>query len=238
MLNDRLKRTIALLGKENVAKIAQTSVMIIGCGAVGGYALEMIARLGFNKIAVVDFDTFEESNVNRQILALTSTLGCKKSETARARVLEINPKAEVSVFDRQVKPNNMDFIFEAKPDFVIDAIDDLEAKAELIAFLKAHNIRFISAMGAALKRDVSLLRTANLGATEGCAMAKKLRGILKAKGLDLKTIPCVYSPEAVKICKDENGANVLGSLPMVPAAMGIKLASWVLEETLKPQAVC
>ena len=103
MLSNRLMRTMALIGKDNVEKISNTSVMIIGCGAVGGYALEMIARLGFGKIFVVDFDEFEESNINRQILALNTTLGRKKVDVARQRVLDINCDAKVVAIDKKVK---------------------------------------------------------------------------------------------------------------------------------------
>ena len=94
-LEERLQRTIALLGKEKAERVFGASVMVIGCGAVGGYALEMVARLGFGKIRVVDFDRFEASSINRQILATISTIGCKKCEAACERVREINPDAEI-----------------------------------------------------------------------------------------------------------------------------------------------
>lgn len=229
MLNERLQRTIALLGEEKAEKIRTASVMVIGCGAVGGYALEMIARLGFGKIYVVDFDTFEESNVNRQILALSETIGRKKCEVAKERILSINPVAEVVAFDMKIAADNLAFILREKPDFVIDAIDDVQAKAALIKFLADNNIKAVSAMGAALKTKPELLRAGTLDKTTGCHLAKKLRDMLRHQGCDLKKIRCVYSPEAVKICKDEAGNNILGSLPMVPAAMGTMLASEVFK---------
>lgn len=230
MLNERLQRTIALLGKDKADKIRHTSVMIIGCGAVGGYALEMIARLGFGKIWAVDFDVFEESNINRQILALTETIGRKKCEVAKERALAINPAADITAVDMKITPANLDFILKEKPDFVIDAIDDVTAKAALIKFLADNDIPAVSAMGAALKTKPELLRTATLNKTEGCHLAKKLRDILRRENCDLKKVHCVYSAETVKICKDENGNNILGSLPMVPAAMGIQLAAEVLQQ--------
>lgn len=228
MLNERLQRTTALLGKEKAAKVCQASVMVIGCGAVGGYALEMIARLGFGKIWTVDFDTFEESNINRQILALTETIGRKKCEVARERVLSINPEAEVAATDMRIAPDTLGFILNAKPDFVIDAIDDVPAKAALIKFLAENNIKAVSAMGAALKTKPELLRAATLDKTEGCPLAKKLREILRREKCNLQKVRCVYSAEPVKICKDADGNNILGSLPMVPAAMGAMLAAEVL----------
>jgi tRNA A37 threonylcarbamoyladenosine dehydratase len=233
MLEERLTRTIALLGKEKAEKVFQTSVMIIGNGAVGGYALEMIARLGFGKIFVVDFDCFEQSNLNRQILATMSTLGQKKCTVARERALSINPDAEVIAFDQKISLDNLDFILEAKPDFVIDAIDDMRAKTALIAFLQRHEIKSISAMGAARKTKPEMLVTTTLNKTEGCPMAKKLRDILRHQGVDIKRVACVFSKEVVPIAKDAAGNNVLGSLPMVPAVMGTLLATYVLEQTIQ-----
>lgn len=233
MLNERLRRTAALLGEEQAAKVCKASVMIIGCGAVGGYALEMIARLGFGKIRVVDFDVFEESNVNRQILAVSETIGRKKCDVAKERVLSINPEADAAAIDLKITADNLGFILREKPDFVIDAIDDVLAKAALIKFLTENNIKAVSAMGAALKTKPELLRTATLDKTAGCPLAKKLRDILRHQGCDLKKVHCVYSTEPVKICKDAEGNNVLGSLPMVPAAMGTMLAAEVLARCLE-----
>ncbi len=230
--DERLARTIALLGKEQSQRIFKTSVMIIGCGAVGGYALEMIARLGFGKIFVVDFDTFEASNLNRQILATVSSMAKKKCVVAKERCLSINPDASVIDYDLKITPDNLDFILSERPDFVIDAIDDVPAKTALLAFLAEHNIKVFSAMGAALKTKSELLKASTLDKTQGCHLAKKLREALRTKGIDLRKINCVYSSEPVKICKDEQGHNILGSLPMVPAVMGTMLASLVLESSL------
>lgn len=227
-LEERLQRTIALLGKEKAERVFGASVMVIGCGAVGGYALEMVARLGFGKIRAVDFDRFEASNINRQILATISTIGCKKCEAACERVREINPDAEVRGLDIRITADNLDFIRNENPDVVIDAIDDVQAKCSLAAFLARNGICFVSAMGAALKTKPEMLRAATLNKTEGCALAKKMRDNLRREGVDLRKVRCVYSPEAVKICKDAAGNNVLGSLPMVPAAMGAMLAAEAL----------
>lgn len=232
MLNERLQRTVSLLGEEKAKKINNASVMVIGCGAVGGYALEMIARLGFGKIWVVDFDVFEESNINRQILAISQTLGRKKCEVAKERVLSINPSAEVVALDMKIVADNLAFILTEKPDFVIDAIDDVKAKAALIKFLTDNEIKAVSAMGAALKTKPELLRIATLDKTEGCHLARKLREMLRQEHCELKKVRCVYSSEAVKICKDEAGNNILGSLPIVPAVMGTMLASEILTQCL------
>lgn len=233
MLKERFGRTIALLGKDKAEAVSRASVMVIGCGAVGGYALEMVARLGFGKIWAVDFDVFEESNINRQILAVTETLGRKKCDAAKERGLAINPEAEVTAVDLRITKDNLGFILQAKPDFVIDAIDEMNAKAALINFLLKNEVWFVSAMGAALKTRPELLVPARLDKTSGCPMAKKLREMLRCDGVDLKKVRCVFSPEAVCPTKDENGRNILGSLPMVPAGMGGMLAAEVLKECLQ-----
>lgn len=232
MLESRLNRTIALIGKDKMDKVSSSSVMVIGCGAVGGYALEMIARLGFGKIMVVDFDVFEESNINRQILALSSTLNMKKVDVAKKRVWDINAEAEVIALDKKITKDNLDFILEYKPDYVIDAIDDVVAKCELLEFLVNNNIEFVSAMGAGLKTKPEMLKAAKLDKTQGCNLAKKIRDILRVKRVDLKQVECVYSDESVKICKDENGNNILGSLPIVPAVMGVMLANLILKKCI------
>ena len=128
----------------------------------------------------------------------------------------------------RITADNLDFIRNEEPDVVIDAIDDVRAKCALAAFLTRNGIRFVSAMGAALKTKPEILRAATLDKTEGCALAKKMGDNLRREGVDLRKVRCVYSPEAVKICKDAAGNNVLGSLPMVPAAMGVMLAAEAL----------
>ncbi len=233
MMEELFARTISLLGKDNASKLANAKVMVIGCGAVGGYALECIARLGVGNIVVVDFDCFENSNVNRQILALKDTIGKKKCDVARDRVLAINPMANVKSFDLRIDSEHLDFISDEKPDFVVDAIDDVVAKCDLIEYLVSHDVKFVSAMGAALKFKPELLKVATLDKTSSCRLAKKLRDILSKRRVDLKKVKCVYSSEAVKVCKDEFGNNVLGSLVMVPMAMGANLAYVVFNGLLE-----
>ena len=232
MMEELFARTISFLGKDKASKLVDTKVMVIGCGAVGGYALECIARLGVGNIVVVDFDCFENSNINRQILALDTTIGKKKCNVAKERVLAINPNANVKAFDLKIDNAHLDFISQEKPDYVIDAIDDVVAKCDLIEYLVKHNVKFVSAMGAALKFKPELLKISTLDKTSSCRLAKKLRDILSKRNVDLKKVNCVYSSEAVKVCKDEFGNNVLGSLVMVPMAMGANLAYFVFDDLM------
>ena len=133
MSNPRLMRTELLLGSKGMSALQNSSVMIIGLGAVGGYALEAIARSGVGTLILVDFDSFDETNVNRQILALSSTIGQKKTSVAASRVKEINPDCKVIIKDMYVDENNLPELMSLKPDFVVDAIDSLASKASLIA---------------------------------------------------------------------------------------------------------
>ncbi len=224
MLDAQHQRTISLIGHQNHQILTSSSVMIIGLGAVGGYALENMARIGVKNLIVVDFDTFEPSNLNRQILATHQTINRPKTEIAKERILEINPDASVTVISQRLTSDNLDFITSLKPDFVIDAIDDTTAKTALIKFLLSNNIPFISALGAALKYNPELLHTTTLDKTSSCPLAKKLRSHLKSSNFPLSKINVVYSTEPAKICKDADNQNILGSLPFVPMAMGAHLA--------------
>ena len=242
-LRDRLQRTIALLGEEKAAKVFNASVMVIGCGAVGGYALEMIARLGFGKIWAVDFDVFEASNINRQILATTETIGRQKCEVACERVAAINPDAAGVALNMRIEPGQLDFIDEAKPDFVIDAIDDVPAKTALAAFLVRKDIRFVSAMGAALKTNPADIILSTLNKTQNCALARKVRHQLKAQGVNLAEVPCVYSKEQPKLPQtailspqeDDKTRNIMGSLPTITAIFGLTLANEVILKLSKAE---
>ena len=142
MKNNRFVRTSALLGNEAMEKIKSSSVMIVGLGAVGGYALEAIARSGVGNLVLVDFDEFDETNINRQILALSSTIGKKKTRIALERVKEINPDCNVIIKDMFVDENNVDELLSSNPDFVIDAIDSIKPKCMLIKALIDKNIDF------------------------------------------------------------------------------------------------
>ena len=229
MENKSFGRTKALLGEEKFARLQNAKVMIVGLGAVGGYALEALARAGVGHLLLVDFDRVEESNINRQILALTSTVGRKKSEVAAARVRDINPACEVTVRDMFVNADNL-------PDLVIDAIDSLNPKCGLIEALQQRGIPFISSMGAALKTDPSKIRLQTLDQTRNCPLARFVRKRLKRRGCRLDKIVCVSSDEAVSVPesalfmedKPSDGGrrrHTMGSLPTVTAVFGLTIAN-------------
>ena len=211
--------------------------MIIGLGAVGGYALEGIARAGVGRLILVDFDTFDETNINRQILALSSTVGRKKVEVARERVLEINPDCQVETRDMFVDGGNLPELLAEPVDFVVDAIDSLSAKCALLEELTRRNISFMSSQGAALRTDTACIKTGTLDTTRNCGLARQLRQRLRRRGVDVSRIKCVYSDEPPDpnrqnaILKNEspNGRDTLGSLPTITAIFGLIIANEVIK---------
>lgn len=238
--DERFMRTKLLLGEDGLKRLQQATVMIIGLGAVGGYALEAIARAGVGHLILVDFDIFDASNINRQILALSSSIGRKKTEVAKERVLEINPQCEVEIRNVFVNSDTIPALLNEKVDFVIDAIDALNPKCCLIEALCQSGIPFATSMGAALKSDPSLIRLCSLNQTKNCGLAKFIRKRLKRRGVDLAQVTCVASEEQVDLGEggllvneeSENGTrarNTLGSLPTITAIFGLTIANYVIK---------
>lgn len=239
MTNPRLMRTEALLGSQAIQNLQNSTVMLVGVGAVGGYALEALVRAGVGKFILVDFDRFDETNINRQILALTSTLGQKKIEVAKNRILEINPNCNVLLEDVFVSPSNINILLKYNPDYVVDAIDSIKSKCELMATLQKSGIPFISSMGAALKTDISHIKLATLSETRNCPMAKVVRQNLKKQGADITNIMCVFSdeqtvlPDTAIVKTPDNTKNILGSLPTITAMFGLMMAHKVILDLAK-----
>lgn len=238
MVDDRFQRTALLLGEDGIEHLRKATVMVIGVGAVGGYALEALARSGIGHLILVDFDVFDVTNINRQILALTSTVGRKKVEVAAERVKDINPSCRVDVMDMFVNAETIPQLLSLKPDFVVDAIDTLDCKCRLIEALNTSKMPFISSMGAALKTDPSHIHCGKLSETKNCGLSRQLRQRLKKKGVNLAEIMCVYSDEqvslpenAVIVNESQNGVrkkSTLGSLPTITAIFGLTIANYVI----------
>ncbi len=240
MSENRFLRTEMLLGRTGMKRLKNASVMIVGLGAVGGYALEAVARAGVGRLILVDFDVFEESNVNRQILALDSTVGRKKTEVAKERVLDINPGCNVETVDMFVNAETLPALLERKADYVIDAIDALNPKCCLMEELYNRGIPFVSSMGAALKSDASCIRCAPLSGSKNCGLAKFIRKRLRKRGVDISSIMSVFSDEQVNLpetavqmfeteAKEGRSRNTMGSLPTITAIFGLTLANYVIK---------
>ncbi len=238
MENKRFVRTEALIGAKGMNNIKNSTVMIIGLGAVGGYALEAMARVGVGHLVLVDFDSFDETNINRQILATMASVGRKKTDVALERVKQINPDCIVDIVDCFVDEDNIENLLSYKPDYIIDAIDSIKQKCKLIRAMVEGNINFISSMGAALRIDASAIKITTLNQTQNCSMARTIRQNLKKQGTDLKKVKCVFSDEqsnllSTAIQPNENGGKqILGSLPTITAIFGFMMANYVMQQLI------
>lgn len=239
MENKRFMRTQALIGEEGFSNLQSATVMVVGLGAVGGYALEALARAGIGKLILVDFDVVDLTNINRQILALSSTVGQKKSELAASRVRDINPDCQVVVKDIFINQENIDSLFDDKIDFVVDAIDSLNPKCCLMEALYNRQIDFISSMGAALKTNPACIMLQKLKKTKNCHLSRFIRKRLTRRGVDIGKIWCVASDELVELpdtalfIEGENTRHSMGSLPTITAIFGLTIANAVIMSIAK-----
>jgi tRNA A37 threonylcarbamoyladenosine dehydratase len=223
MSDSRFTRTELLLGKESMDKIASSHVAIFGVGGVGGYVTEALARSGIGKLTIVDKDAVDITNINRQIIALTSTVGRPKVEVMKERIHDINPSAEVFAYQVFYLPDTADQFDFGKFDFVVDAVDTVTAKLLIIEQAKKCNVPVISSMGAGNKTDPTRFRIADIYNTQVCPLAKVMRHECRKRGIeDLKV---VYSDEMPVI--NEN-CDTVGSSAFVPSAAGLAIASEVI----------
>ena len=241
---ERFSRTRCLLGTVKFEALNRSMVTIVGLGAVGGYAAEGLARAGVGRLRLVDFDTIQKSNINRQILALEDKLGRLKVKVAKERINRINPQCQVEALPLFAAEETLDEIFSPKPDILIDAIDSLNPKVQLLVGAHRQNIRTYSSMGAALRTDPSKIKTDDIMRSNHCPLAKTVRNRLRRQGVE-GGIQCVYSTEKVtfdyqgpeeteqpaSIYEDRGRKrNVLGSLPTITGIFGLILANAVILE--------
>ena len=231
------ERTSLLIGEAGVERLRNSSVLLVGCGAVGGYALEGLVRAGVGKIRVVDHDVFSESNMNRQILATTNTVGVPKVEAACERAKSINPEIQIEPLDILVNPETVSEILDGDFDILVDAIDTLGNKIALLSAVSDKGIVTFSSMGAALHIDTQSVKIAPLMKTNTCPLAASLRKALRDK--DTSKITAVYSVELPVVKpseRDVHGKSILGSLPTVPAVFGMTLANEAIKYILSRES--
>jgi len=244
---ERFSRTQQLLGEENFQLLQSRIVTIVGLGAVGGYVVEGLARAGVRHLRIVDFDTVQMTNVNRQLIALESTLGQAKVTATKERILAINPECKVEALQLFAADETLEQILFPRPDLLIDAIDSVNPKTQLLQRAYIEKIPTISSMGAALRTDPTLIRSADLFDTRSCPLAKHLRKRLRKRGVGTG-ITCVYSTEKINFdYKDQNRKvsaeaaigetpfsergrkrNVLGSLPTITGIFGLTIANMAI----------
>lgn len=193
-MDARFERSALLFGKDAIERLHQKSVAVFGVGGVGGYVVEALARCGVGKITLFDKDAVDITNINRQIIALTSTVGQYKCDVMKERILDINPQCEVVCHNVFYLPENADDYPLKDFDYIIDAVDTVAAKLEIITRAKAIGIPVISAMGAGNKTDPSLFEVADIYKTSVCPLARVMRRELKLRGIS--SLKVVYSKEA------------------------------------------
>ncbi|MCD8140741.1 MAG: ThiF family adenylyltransferase [Planctomycetaceae bacterium] len=237
---DWQNRTRILLSEAAVTLLARARIYVFGIGAVGGYAVEGLARAGVGALRLIDFDVFKDSNRNRQLLALRSTMGRSKAEVTAERVLDINPAATVEPVRAFAHDDTLDDLLAGTPDLVIDAVDSLNPKVAIIARAAEKGIPVLSALGAATRRDAGAITYGKLFAASGCPLGRLVRKRLRRRGIVDGDLWCVYSreerdveavrePEADpgdegRLYNSGRARRVLGSVSTITGMFGLRLA--------------
>jgi tRNA A37 threonylcarbamoyladenosine dehydratase len=233
MNNNWLERTALLLGDEKVQQLRNANVLVVGLGGVGAYAAEMIARAGVGRMTIADADTVSVTNINRQLIALHSTIGRAKSDLMAERLRDINPDIELTVVNRFIKDDETDALLDSdKFDFIVDAIDTLSPKLALIKGALDRNIPLVSSMGAGAKTDPTKMEITDIAKTHHCPLAHMLRKRLHKIGIR-SGFTAVFSPEPVRegamiLCEEQNKKSNTGTISYIPALFGIGCASVVI----------
>ena len=225
---DRLSKVI---GKENVTKLSDKSVLVLGCGGVGGYVIESLARSNIGTLIIVDFDIIEFSNLNRQIIALDSTVGKYKVDVFEDRIIEINNKCNVIKIKDKINSNNFNKLFNEKIDFFVDACDDLNVKKLVIKECLKRNIPFISSMGTGNKLDPSKLEIVDIRKTVNDPIARILRKFIKDEKINKKVLVCSSKELPIK-----TGERTPGSTAFVPSSAGLLISSYIVKYFIKKTA--
>ena len=234
-MEDWQQRTRLLLGQEKADRLQRAHVLVVGLGGVGAYAAEMICRAGVGRMTIVDADSVQPTNLNRQLPALHSTLGQAKADVMAARLRDINPQLELTVVQAFLKDGDIPAVLDAASyDFVVDAIDTLAPKCHLIAETLRRRIKIVSSMGAGAKSDITQVRFADVWDTYHCGLSKAVRKRLQKMGIRHK-LPVVFSteqadPKAVLLTDDEmNKKSTCGTVSYLPAVFGCYLAEYVIK---------
>ena len=247
---EQFERTELLIGKENVVKLHNSKVAIFGIGGVGSFVVEALARAGIGNFVLVDNDVVDITNINRQIIATSSSIGKPKVEIAKKRVLDINPNAKVEIYQEFFMPDSKDF-FDNTVDYIVDAVDTVTAKIELVVRSNKLNIPIISSMGTGNKLDPTRFEVTDIYKTSVCPLAKVMRKELKTRGIkNLKVVyskeepikpkvtennncktGCVCPPGTVRKCTAKN--QVPGSISFVPSVAGLIIAGEVIKDIIK-----
>ena len=224
----RFSRLIKVIGEDDFSKLTNSSVLVLGCGGVGGYTIEALARSGVGTLIIVDFDKIDETNINRQIIALESTIGKSKVDVFEERIREINRDCKVIKIDKFITTDNIDELFQYDIDFFVDACDTTSVKKEVIKKCLNKKIKFISCMGTGNKLDPEKLEIVDIRKTSNDPLARMIRKFVKDEKINDKVMVLCSSEVPVK-----TGDRTPGSTAFVPPAAGLMIASYVVKKLLK-----
>lgn len=221
------QRTEKLIGEENMQKLRACRVAVFGTGGVGGFAVEALARAGTGSIDIIDKDSVDITNINRQIIALHSTVGKSKVDVMKERILDINPECRVNAIPKFFLPETAEEFDFTQYDYVIDAVDTVTAKLEIISICSRNSIPVISSMGTGNKLHPEMLQIADIYDTKICPLAKVMRKELKKRGI--KSLKCVYSQEEPV----KTGDRAPASISFTPPVAGMLMAGEVIRDLLE-----
>lgn len=231
-MKEELERTERLIGEEAIKKIQRAKVAIFGIGGVGSFVVEGLVRAGMQKFILIDSDTISRSNLNRQIHATQNTIGQDKVEVMKKRILEINPEAQVEAKKIFFMPETKEHILDSSVEYIIDAVDTVTAKIEIICEANKLGIPVISAMGTGNKLNPGLFEITDIYKTSVCPLAKVMRKELKARGIS--KLKVIYSKEEpIRVTKLEEKKPIPGSISFVPSVAGLMIAGEVIKDIIK-----
>jgi tRNA A37 threonylcarbamoyladenosine dehydratase len=240
-MEDWLVRSELLLGKEVLESLRVKRVAVVGLGGVGAYAAEMLARAGIENMVIVDSDVVSQSNKNRQLLALNSTIGKAKCDVMASRLMDINPDIHLEIINEFLTEDNVSSILSNSPiDYIVDAIDTLSPKISLIQYALNNNIPIVSSMGAGAKLDATKIRVKDISKSFNCPLAYMLRKRLRKVGIS-KGFKVVFSEElpderAIMAVEEQNKKSIVGTISYLPAVFGSVCAQVVIQHYVNPQA--
>ena len=234
-MKEKFSRTEMLVGADSIKKLSTSRVAVFGIGGVGGYVAEALARAGVGAIDLIDNDVVSESNINRQIIALSSTVGQLKTEVMRQRILDINSEAEIRCINKFVLPDNIDEFDFSVYDYVVDAIDTVSGKLAIIEKAYREGVPVISSMGTGNKLDPTRFEIADINKTSVCPLARVMRYELKKRGV--KKLEVLYSKEEpikpTNIQNNDKMKAVPGSISFVPSVAGLIIGGEVIKDLIK-----
>ena len=229
--NRQFFRTELIIGNDAVQKLHQSKVAIFGLGGVGSYVTEALARAGIGNFVLVDKDVIDITNINRQIIATHSTVGQNKVDVMESRIKDINPNANVEKYKEFFLPNSSHKMVDNTVDYIVDAIDNITAKIELVITANKENIPIISAMGTGNKLNPTLFEVSDIYKTEMCPLAKIMRKELKARGVNkLKVVYSKEKPLETQKNFDSSNKLIQGSISFVPSVAGLIIAGEVIKD--------